>query len=86
MGADRGRQGRVDLDAGVLERLEEAGHHPAEQSDQRDGDVRGGEALLDPRHRGASTMILPAIVWWAIPQYSWQMIGYSPGVSKRAWA
>src|SRR4029450_11335943 len=84
--ADHGRQRRIDLDAGVLERLEEPRQDAAEQGDEGDRDVHGGEALLDARHRLASTMILPAIVWCAIPQYSWQMIGYSPGVPKRACA
>src|SRR5207247_10565914 len=54
--------------------------------DERDDEVGGGQAALQPGHRFASTMILPAIVWWATPQYSWQMMGYSPGVLKRAWA
>src|SRR5438128_2126904 len=82
----RRRQARVDLHPRVLQRLEQTGGHAAEQGDEGDDKVGGGESPLLARHGLASTMILPAMVWWAMPQYSWQMIGYSPGVSKRAWA
>ena len=83
VGADHWRQRRVDVDAGVLQRLEEPGDDAAEERDEATATMRRAGSRAGRSHRGhgrASTMILPPIVWCAMPQYSWQMIGYSPGV------
>src|SRR5262249_20171151 len=87
---------RVEVDLRVVEGLQEPGDRPAEERHQRDGQVGahhpglGSQVLvarLGRRGRGhdrGSTMTLPDIAWWAIPQYSWQMIANSRGWSKRA--
>src|SRR6266540_2457176 len=76
------RRRRVHVDARVLERLKEPGHDPAEERHQGDDQIRSEETIqgiLRGGHRRASTITLPAMVWCAMPQYSWQMIGNSPG-------
>ena len=95
VGADHRREGRVEIHPRVLERLEKAHRHSAEERDEGHRQVgashptlRGEvEECLGRRggsHGRASTITLPHIVWCAIPQYSWQTNGYSPGRSKRA--
>src|SRR5215831_18719630 len=62
---------------------------------ERDAQIGAGETALRGEverrlgrpagaHGRASTITLPHMVWCAIPQYSWQTNGYSPGRSKRA--
>ena len=90
VGADHRRERRVDVDPGVLQRLEEAGDVTPPKSATR-ATIRLAPASGAPRrdrgrvgrdgrsHGRASTMIFPPMVWCAMPQYSWQMNGYSPG-------
>ena len=65
------------LDASQGQRLQEAGDHAAEEGDQTHGDERASQArvrdegpALRRDHCGGSTMIVPAMVWCAMPQYS----------------
>jgi hypothetical protein len=81
VGADDRRERRVEVHPGVLERLEEADRHAAEERDEghrqvgaRHATFAGEVGLRHERNRlghgWASTITLPHIVWWAIPQYS----------------
>lgn len=79
VGADHGREPGVEVEAGVLERLKEPGHHAPEEGHERNGEVRTGQPVLrggvnrfriGRDHGRPSTITFPHIVWCAIPQYS----------------
>src|SRR5581483_1836953 len=90
VGAQEVLAGR-ELEAGVLQPLQEPGQDPAQQRHVRHQQVRPGEPALRPaRHRRlvahdrGSTMTLPPMVWCAMPQYSWHAKKNSPSRSNRA--
>ena len=77
--AEHRLKSRIEVHAGVFEGLEETERRPAEESDDRHGEVRTGQAALRvevwdgfvrwhhllrlPGRLGHSTTTLPHIVW-----------------------
>ena len=66
---------RRELEAGVLQPLQQPGHDAAEQGHVGHQHVRAGEPLLRiagrvQAHDRGSTITLPPMVWCAMPQYS----------------